>query len=50
MTWNQFKSNNKDNYIVLQVKIDEKNVNQNIILLNQVSTYKYFSNFEPDDI
>ena len=35
---------------MLQVKINEKNLNEDIILLNQVSTYKNFCNFERDDI
>ena len=48
---NNLKLNNNDNnYIILQVKIDEKNLNKNIRLFNQVPTYKYYSNFERDDI
>ena len=39
-----------NNYIIIQVKIDENNLNEDISLFNQVSTYKYFSNFEKDDI
>ena len=35
---------------MLQVKINEKNLNKDIRLLNQVSTYKYYCNFERDDI
>ena len=44
------KFNNNNNYIVIQVKIDDNNLNKNILLFNQISTYKYFSNFERDDI
>ena len=47
---NTIKLNNDINYIIFQVKIDEKDLNQEIRLFNQVSTYKYFSNFERDDI
>ena len=43
-------NNNSHNFVILQVKIDENNLNKNIRLFNQVSTYKYFSNFERDDI
>ena len=46
----KLNNNNDNNYIILQVKIDKKNVNKNIRLFNQVSTYKYYSNFERDDI
>ena len=38
------------NYIILQVKIDEKDLNKDIILFNQIGTYKYYCNFERDDI
>ena len=41
---------NNDNYISFQVKIDEKNLNSDVLLFNQVYTYKYFCNFERDDI
>ena len=41
----KLNNNNDNNYIILQVKIDKKNVNKNIRLFNQVSTYKYYSNF-----
>ena len=47
---NNIKSNINNNYIILQVKIDKKNLNQDIKLLNQVSTYKNYYNFERDDI
>ena len=47
---NNIKSNNNNNYIILQVKIDEKNLNKDIRLFNQVETYKYYCNFERDDI
>ena len=47
---NKIKSDKKNNYITLQIKIDENNVNKDIILFNQVRTYKYFCNFERDDI
>jgi len=43
-------NNNNDNYILLQVKIDKNDLNKDIRLFNQVSTYKYYSNFERDDI
>ena len=46
---NNIKSNN-NNYIILQVKIDEKDLNKDIRLFNQVRTYKYYCNFERDDI
>jgi len=41
---------NNHNYIILQVKIDEKDLNKDIRLFNQVRTYKYYCNFERDDI
>ena len=48
---NKIKLNNEnDNYIIFQVKIDKDDLNKDIRLFNQVSTYKYFSNFERDDI
>jgi len=47
---NNLKLNNNNNYIILQVKIDNENLNKYIRLFNQVSTYKYYSNFERDDI
>ena len=46
---NNIKLNN-DNYILLQVKIDEDDLNEDIRLFNQVGTYKYYFNFERDDI
>ena len=46
---NDIKSNN-NNYIILQVKIDENDLNKDITLFNQVRTYKYYCNFERDDI
>ena len=47
--------NNIDNYVILQVNIDDSfstkdSYHANIRLFNQVSSYKYFSNFERDDI
>ena len=47
---NNIKSNINNNYIILQVKIDEKDLNKDITLFNQVRTYKYYCNFERDDI
>ena len=47
---NNIKSNINNNYIILQVKIDEKDLNKDIRLFNQVRTYKYYCNFERDDI
>ena len=47
---NNIKSNINNNYIILQVKIDKKDLNKDIKLLNQVSTYKNYYNFERDDI
>ena len=47
---NNIKSNNYNNYITLQVKIEEKDLKKDVKLFNQVSTYKYFCNFERDDI
>ena len=41
---------NDNNYISFQVKIEEKNLNSDVLLFNQVDTYKYFCNFERDDI
>ena len=46
---NNIKSNN-NNYIILQVKINEEDINKDIRLFNQVRTYKYYFNFERDDI
>ena len=43
---NKIKSTmNNDNYISFQVKIDEKNLNSDVLLFNQVDTYKYFLQF-----
>ena len=39
-----------ENFIILKIKIDEKNLGKKINLLNQKKTYKYFNNFELDDI
>ena len=48
---NQIKlKNENDNYIIFQVKIDKDDLNKDIRLFNQASTYKYYSNFERDDI
>ena len=47
---NNIKSNINNNYFILQVKIDEKDLNKDIRLFNQVRTYKYYCNFERDDI
>ena len=47
---NNIKSNNNNNYIILQVKIDEEDLNKDIRLFYQASTYKYYYNFERDDI
>ena len=41
---------NDNNYISFQVKIEEKNLHSDVLLFNQVDTYKYFCNFERDDI
>ena len=38
-------NNNNNNYIILQVKIDKKDLNKDITLFNQVRTYKYYCNF-----
>ena len=46
---NNIKLNN-NNYIMIQVKIDKNDLNKDIRLFNQVSTYKYYCNFERDDI
>ena len=35
---------------MLQLKIEDKHLNKNILLFNQVDTYKYYCNFERDDI
>ena len=47
--FNDIKSNIK-NYILIEVKIDENNLNKDIRLLNQVSINNNFCNFEKDDI
>ena len=47
---NNIKSKMINNYITLQVNIDKKDLHKEIRLFNQVPTYKYFSNFERDDI
>ena len=49
-TLNDIKSKFNNNYIILQIKVDEKNLNKDIRLFNQKSTYKFFCNFERDDI
>ena len=35
---------------MLQLKIEDKHLNKDILLFNQVDTYKYYCNFERDDI
>lgn len=47
---NSINTNLKNNYIILQIKVDKNNINEDIRLLNQVKTYKYNYNFERDDI
>ena len=47
---NSINTNLKNNYIILQIKIDKNNINKDIRLLNQVKTYNYNYNFERDDI
>ena len=42
--------NENNNYIKLQVLINEKNLNKDVALFNQVRIYKYFCNFEIEDI
>ena len=42
--------NENNNYIKLQVLINEKNLNKDVTLFNQVRIYKYFCNFEIEDI
>ena len=42
--------NNINNYIILQIKIEEKHLNKDTLLFNQVDTYKFYCNFERDDI
>ena len=44
------ENNTNSNYIELQVLINEKNLNKDVELFNQVNTYKYFCNFEIEDI
>ena len=44
------KTNASNNYIELQVLINEENLKKDIKLLNQVKTYKCFCNFEIEDI
>ena len=43
-------NNNKNNFILLQVKIEEKDLKRSIRLFQQHLAYKYFYNFEKDDI
>ena len=47
---NDIKLNNIDNYILLQVKIEEMYLIKDILLFNRVDTYKYYCNFKRDDI
>ena len=47
---NNIKENNKDNYITMKIKINKEDINKDIIIINQCSTYKLFKNFELDDI
>ena len=44
------KTNASNNYIELQVLINEENLKKDIKLFNQANTYKYFCNFEIEDI
>ena len=39
-----------NNYIELKIKIPKKKINKNIKFIQQCKTYKYFYNFERDDI
>ena len=43
-------NNNKNNFILFQVKIEEKDLKRSIKLFQQHLAYKYFYNFEKDDI
>ena len=48
---NSIKNNvNNNNYIEIKIKIDKDNFKKQIKFLQQHSTYKYFFNFERDDI
>ena len=39
-----------NNFIILKININKNNINTQIRLLNQENTYKYFFNFERDDL
>ena len=41
---------NNNNFIILKININKNNINKDIRLLNQENTYKYFFNFERDDL
>jgi len=41
---------NNNNFILLKITINNDNINEKIRFLNQERTYKYFYNFERDDI
>ena len=48
---NQYiQSMNNNNYIEIEVFINDEDLGKDIILLKQWDTYKYFKNFEPEDI
>jgi len=44
------KINKKENYIILKLLIDKKDIKRDIVFLRQYKSHKYHFNFEPDDI
>ena len=44
------KINKKENYIILKLLIDKKDIEKDIVFLRQYKSHKYHFNFEPDDI
>ena len=50
MVNNFINSNNKDNYIFLKIKINNFDINKDIIIINQSTIYGLHKNFDIDDI
>ena len=40
----------KENYITMKILVNKNDINKDIILINQGNIYKYYQNFECDDI
>jgi len=41
---------NNNNYIEIEIFLNDEDLGKDIIFLKQWDTYKFFKNFEPEDI